>query len=96
MAARVLVYITNYCPYCDRAKALLSSKKVQFEEVNVETRPELRTWLMERSRQRTVPQVFVNGQPLGGFSDIAALDSKGKLDPLLARDPSPTDPEVRV
>ncbi len=96
MAARVTVYTTTFCPYCVQAKALLKKKNVAFTEINVESRPELRTWLIDRSRQRTVPQVFVNGEPLGGFTDISALDREGGLDPLLARDPAPTDPEIRV
>jgi glutaredoxin 3 len=95
MPAEVTVYVTGYCPYCTRAKALLESKRVEFTEVDVEARPELRHWLIEASGQRTVPQIFVNGQPLGGYTDIAALDRKGQLDPLLARDPSPSDPAVR-
>jgi glutaredoxin len=74
MPAQVTVYVTGYCPYCTRAKSLLSSKNVAFSEVNVETRPELRHWLIESSRQRTVPQIYVNGQPLGGFTELAALD----------------------
>lgn len=96
MSARVLVYTTAFCPYCVQAKSLLKKKGVPFEEIDVETRPELRSWLVERSKQRTVPQIFVNGQPLGGFTDIAALDRAGRLDVLLATDPAPTDPEIRV
>jgi len=94
MPAKVTIYTTSTCPYCIRAKGLLEQKNVAFEEINVEARPELRGWLIERSRQRTVPQVFVNGEPLGGFTDIAALDQQGKLDPLLAREPAATDPAV--
>jgi glutaredoxin 3 len=96
MPANVTVYTTSFCPYCVQAKALLKKKSVPFTEIDVESRPELRTWLIDRSKQRTVPQIFVNGQPLGGFTDIAALDRAGRLDPLLSRDPSPEDPEVRV
>jgi len=94
MAANVTIYTTNVCPYCVRAKDLLNKKNVAFTDVNVETRPDLREWLVERSKQRTVPQVFVNGEPLGGFTDIAALDRAGRLDALLARDPQPSDPPL--
>jgi glutaredoxin 3 len=94
MAAKVTIYTTTVCPYCIRAKALLKQKSVSFDEINVEDRPEVRGWLIERSRQRTVPQVFVNGEPLGGFTDIAALDREGKLDPLLQREPAASDPAV--
>lgn len=95
MSAAVTVYTTNVCPYCIRAKALLKKKDVPFREINVETRPELRTWLCDVSKQRTVPQIFINGAPIGGFSELAALDSAGKLDPLLATSPSAEDPQVR-
>ncbi len=96
MPADVVVYTTGYCPYCTRAKALLSKKGVAFREVDVSSRDDLRSWLIERTRQRTVPQIFVNGESLGGFSDIAALDHAGGLDPKLARDPAAGDSEVRV
>jgi glutaredoxin 3 len=95
-SARVVVYSTDYCPYCTRAKQLLAKKGVSFEEVRVDDRPDLRQWLQQVTRQRTVPQVFVNGRPLGGFTDIAALDQKGRLDPLLETAPSGGEPEVRV
>jgi len=96
MPADVVVYSTDYCPFCMRAKMLLTKKGVAFREVNVERRDDLRAWLIERTRQRTVPQVFVNGEPLGGFTDLAALDHAGGLDPKLARDPAAGDAEVRV
>ncbi|MFO0611415.1 MAG: glutaredoxin 3 [Polyangiaceae bacterium] len=94
MSAAVTIYTTAVCPYCVRAKSLLRSKGIPFREIDVERRPELREWLIARSKQRTVPQIFVNGAPLGGFTDIAALDQQGKLDPLLARDPEESDPQV--
>lgn len=96
MAARVVVYSTDYCPYCDRAKALLKKKGVAYEEIRVEDRPDLRSWLVDATRQRTVPQVFVNGKALGGFTDIAALDQRGQLDPLLQTAAAPGDPPVRT
>jgi glutaredoxin 3 len=84
-AAEVLLYSTDYCPYCARAKALLQKKKVAFTEVNVEERADLRSWLISASGQRTVPQIFINNHPIGGFSDMAALDGKGQLDGLLSQ-----------
>ena len=83
-SAQVTVYTTGWCPYCMRAKSLLQRKKVDFVEVDVDDRPDLRSWLKSASGQTTVPQVFVNNRALGGFSDISALDSQGRLDPLLA------------
>lgn len=88
MHAAVLVYLTHWCPYCRMAKDLLREKGVAFEEIDVDGRAELRRWLATTTGQRTVPQVFVNGKPLGGFSDISALDEDGKLDPLLAEAPA--------
>jgi len=87
MAANVIVYTTDYCPYCVQAKQLLTRKKAPYTEVNVETRPELRSFLVQASGQRTVPQVFINGKSIGGFSDMAALERKGELDRLLAAVP---------
>ena len=94
MAAEVVVYSTSYCPYCTRAKALLDSKGVSYDEIDVSDRTDLRRWLVATSRQRTVPQVFINGAPVGGFMDIAELDRRGRLDPLLAEDPRPDAPAV--
>lgn len=82
-AAEVVVYSTDYCPYCTRAKALLTHKSVAFTEVNVEDRPELRSWLVKASGQRTVPQIFINAKPVGGYTELASLDQRGKLDALL-------------
>jgi glutaredoxin 3 len=84
-AAQVTVYSTDYCPFCSRAKSLLRQKSVDFVEVNVEDRPDLRSWLRSASGQTTVPQVFVNNRALGGYSDISDLDRQGELDGLLAQ-----------
>jgi glutaredoxin 3 len=88
MSADVLIYVTSWCPYCVAAKALLRKKKVAFAEVDVDGRDDLRSWLVSASGQRTVPQVFINGQPVGGFSDLGDLDRAGELDGLLAQ-PAP-------
>jgi glutaredoxin 3 len=82
--ADVVVYLTNWCPYCFRAKRLLASKKVAFKEIDVDGRSDLRRWLVSASGQSTVPQVFINGVAVGGFSDLSALDDEGRLDGLLA------------
>jgi glutaredoxin 3 len=81
--AKVQVYSKKNCAYCVRAKALLDRKGVAYEEIDAEGNDALRTWLAETSGQKTVPQIFVDGRPLGGFSDIDALDKQGKLDPIL-------------
>jgi glutaredoxin 3 len=81
--AKVEIYTTRYCPYCVAAKQLLGKKGVAYQEIDVENDPEKRRWLTQVSGQKTVPQVFIDGKSMGGFSDIAALDSRGELDPLL-------------
>ena len=80
---KVRVYTKQNCPFCVRAKRLLDRKGVRYEEVSVEGKDDLRTWLVEKSGQMTVPQIFVGERSLGGFSDIDALDRAGELDPIL-------------
>jgi glutaredoxin 3 len=87
MAAEVLVYVTGYCPYCTSAKRLLTQKGAAFREIDVSDDDEKRRWLVKATGQRTVPQIFINGVSVGGFTDIAALDRQGKLEPLLAAPP---------
>lgn len=84
--AKVEIYTKFLCPYCARAKALLSSKGVTFEEIDITMDGKQRGIMIDRAAGRsTVPQVFVNGQHLGGSDDLAALDQRGALDPLLAQ-----------
>jgi glutaredoxin 3 len=85
-APRITVYTKQSCPYCVRAKHLLTKKGLSFEEISVEGNDELRAWLVEKSGQLTVPQIFAGDRSLGGYSDIAALDAEGKLDPILRGD----------
>jgi len=94
MSARVILYTTPTCPYCVQAKIFLKQKGVAYRDINVAARPDLRTWLVKVSGQRTVPQIFINGRSVGGFSDISDLDERNALDPLL-RAPPPADlPEL--
>jgi glutaredoxin 3 len=79
----VKVYTKTLCPYCVRAKALLDRKGIAYEEIDAESDDALRTWLVQTTGQRTVPQIFVGDRSLGGFSDIDALDREGKLDAIL-------------
>lgn len=94
--ASVTIYTTAYCGFCTRAKRLLTDKKVPFTEIDVGDRPDLRSWLVKESGQTTVPQVFINGKSVGGFSDISALDAKGKLDQLLGEGPSNDGKQLRT
>ena len=82
---KVVVYTTNYCPYCFRAKALLRSKKVEFEEVDVTDDPDRRAEMERLSARRTVPQIFIDAHPIGGYDDARRLDATGELDRLLGR-----------
>jgi glutaredoxin 3 len=90
--AEVVMYRTPFCPYCVRAEILLRQKGAQVREVDVSDDPGKRRWLIDATRQRTVPQIFINGISVGGFDDIAALDRKGVLDRLLSEAPPGTAP----
>jgi glutaredoxin 3 len=85
-APKITVYTKQSCPFCVRAKRLLDKKGVAYEEISVEGNDDLRTWLVEKTGQMTVPQIFAGDRSLGGFSDVAALDGEGKLDPILRGD----------
>ena len=79
----VIVYSADWCPFCTRAQALLTSRDIPFEEINVDRVPGFREKLVEMTGRMTVPQIFVGGEPVGGFDDIAALDARGELLPLV-------------
>jgi len=80
------MYATNICPFCIMAERLLRSKGVtEIEKIRVDLDPEQRQAMMERTRRRTVPQIYIDDFHVGGFDDLAALDHQGKLDPLLQR-----------
>jgi glutaredoxin 3 len=82
--AEVTIYTTSYCPYCHAAKALLASKNVPFTEIDVTGDGAARARLAERAGgRRTVPQVFIDGAPVGGYDDLAELERSGRLDTLL-------------
>lgn len=74
----------RFCGYCARAKALLESKGVDYAEYNATTTPEYRQEMIEKSGGTTFPQIFINGQHVGGCDDLHALDRAGKLDPMLS------------
>lgn len=84
MAAKVEIYTWQTCPYCVRAKKLLQSKGVLFEEYAIDGDEAARRKMAQRAHGRTsVPQIFINEQHVGGCDDLHALDAAGKLDPLL-------------
>jgi len=82
--AKVEVYSTAQCPYCIMAKQLLERKGVSYQEVRVDLNPAKRQEMMKKSRQRTVPQIFINGEAIGGYTDLVALERAKKLDSRLA------------
>lgn len=83
--AKIVMYSTAVCPYCIRAEQLLQRKGVsEIEKIRVDLQPELRIAMMEKTGRRTVPQIFINGQHIGGYDDLAALDQAGELNALLA------------
>jgi len=81
---KVIMYTTQHCSFCVRAKGLLRHKGVPFEEIDVSANDELREKMIEASGRRTVPQIFINDRPIGGFEELQALDDQGELDRLLA------------
>ena len=83
---KIVLYCTDTCPYCDRAKFLLDAKGMDYEEIRVDLNPALRQEMMEKSHgARTVPQIFIGDDHVGGCDDLYSLDSRGKLDELLER-----------
>ena len=82
--SRIEVYSSLWCPFCSRAKALLSRKGVAYEEIDVDRDPNLRQQMMQRAGgRRTVPQIFIDGRHIGGSDDLADLERAGELDALL-------------
>ncbi|HDV5710540.1 TPA: glutaredoxin 3 [Legionella pneumophila] len=81
----VILYTTGYCPYCIKAKELLDRKKVIYTEIRVDLRPELREEMIQKSGRRTVPQIFINGQAIGGCDDLYALEAQGTLNEFLKK-----------
>jgi glutaredoxin 3 len=81
--SEIIIYTTNYCPYCVRAKSLLQKKQLNFKEIDVSD-DDLREEMIKKSGgRRTVPQIFINGNHIGGCDDLYELESKNKLDELL-------------
>jgi glutaredoxin 3 len=85
--ARVLMYITAACPFCQSAERLLLEKGVRVEKVRVDLEPARRAEMVQRSGRRTVPQIWIGERHVGGCDDLYALEREGKLDPLLEGSP---------
>lgn len=83
MKAKIIIYTKDHCPYCHLAKELLSARHIAFEEIRIDLDEAKRDEMIRLSNRRTVPQIFINDQPIGGYDDLAALAKSGKLDSLL-------------
>lgn len=81
----VLMYTTRFCPYCIRARDLLSTKGVAYEEIAVDGDQDKRREMVARSGRRTVPQIWIGDRHVGGFDDLWVLEQQGQLDELLSR-----------
>lgn len=82
--AKVEIYSTGICPYCTMAKQLFDRKGVEYTEIRVDLEPAKRQEMMQKSRQRTVPQIFINNEAVGGYTDLVAIDRAKKLDDMLS------------
>jgi glutaredoxin 3 len=83
--SKVDIYTKGHCPYCHRAKALLTKKDISFNEIEIDIMPELRSTMIERAKGKsTVPQIFIKDNHVGGCDDLFALEAKNQLDSLLA------------
>ena len=83
--AKIEVYSTARCPYCVMAKQFLERKGLKYKEIRIDADPAKRQEMMQKSRQRTVPQVFINDEAVGGYTDLLALERSQRLDKLLAQ-----------
>lgn len=81
--AAVLIYSSDWCPYCVRAKQLLTHKGVAFEEIRVDGQPQLRSEMTRKAGRTSVPQIWIGSTHIGGCDDLYALERAGKLDALL-------------
>ncbi len=82
--AKILMYCTEVCPYCVRAEQLLARKGIkEIEKIRIDLQPEMQEIMIQKTGRRTVPQIYINGEHVGGFDDMAALDRAGKLDAIL-------------
>ena len=83
---KVEIYTTQNCPYCKMAKSLLAKKELSYQEIGVDSEPDRMAEAVERSGgRRTVPQIFIDNQHVGGYDELNALEKAGKLDPMIGR-----------
>ena len=80
---KIIIYTTDYCPYCQRAKALLQRKQVKFQEIKIENDEDRKILIEKSGGRKTVPQIFINDKHIGGCDDLYELERQNKLDELL-------------
>ena len=79
----ILIYTSTICPYCIMAKRLLDNKGASYQEINIDKQPVMREKMMRETKRRTVPQIYIGDQHIGGFDELYALDRKNELDSLI-------------
>ena len=82
--AKVIIYCSNWCPFCVRAKTLLSNKGASFEEISVDGKPDVRAQMAKKAGRTSVPQIWIGELHVGGCDELFALERSGKMDALLA------------
>jgi glutaredoxin 3 len=82
--SQVVLYGTRFCPFCIQARRLLTNKGIEFKDIPLDSDPELRASVMERSSRHTVPQIWIGEEHLGGYTELRQLDTQGGLDSLVA------------
>ena len=85
MTPDVKIYTTRFCAFCVRAKHLLNKRKIAYEEIDVSGDHEARAWLVRVTGRRTVPQIFIHGEPIGGSDELYEMDQSGELERRLRR-----------
>jgi len=80
---KILIYSANLCPYCTMAKKLLERKGLEYSEINIDSKPELREEMMKKTQRRTVPQIYIGDYHVGGFNELYILEQNKQLDELL-------------
>ena len=81
--SKILIYSSNLCPYCTMAKKLFERKGLSYDEINIDSKPEIREEMMLKTKRRTVPQIYIGDYHVGGFNELYALDQNEQLEELL-------------
>ena len=88
MSANVKIYTREWCGFCTSALRLLDKKGIKYEHIDASGNRDIRAYIAQESGQSTVPQIFINGKSIGGYSDLKALDDRGELDKMIQDEPT--------